>query len=174
MPAITWNVRRPRDDRGMPTLIARAVQGFAAGCVGLVALEITSYVDQYVRGRPASDSPTKLGAALGEKLGLDLGVGETRMNRASSLGPLAGYWDGLLLGAAWSVLAADDASLVNGTALLAAAATAGSNGPLIALGVTDPRDWSRDDWLSDLVPHLAYGLATAATIAALRAASRQR
>ena len=27
----------------------------------------------------------------------------------------------------------------------------------VALGLTDPREWSASDWLSDLVPHLAYG-----------------
>lgn len=29
------------------------------------------------------------------------------------------------------------------------------------LGVTDPRRWHANAWLSDFIPHLAYGLATA-------------
>jgi hypothetical protein len=29
---------------------------------------------------------------------------------------------------------------------------------MAAMGVSDPRKWSVSDWLSDLVPHLAYGL----------------
>lgn len=157
-----------------PNVAMRAVQGLAAGCVGLVALEMASYVDQYLRARPPSDSPTKLGKAVGDELGLDLGVGETRTNRASALGPLAGYWDGLLLGVVWSVVAARDASPVRGAALLTAGAMVGSNGPLVAFGITDPRDWSRDAWLSDLLPHLAYGLATTATVSALRAAAESR
>lgn len=32
------------------------------------------------------------------------------------------------------------------------------------LGVTDPRTWSVIDWVSDLVPHAAYGAVTAAVL----------
>ena len=32
---------------------------------------------------------------------------------------------------------------------------------MAALGVSDPRTWRPADWLSDLVPHLAYGAVTA-------------
>jgi hypothetical protein len=39
---------------------------------------------------------------------------------------------------------------------------AGANGPMTALGITDPRRWSPAAWISDVVPHLAYGLVTAA------------
>jgi hypothetical protein len=50
--------------------------------------------------------------------------------------------------------------------LLALAAGVGANvgsvAPMTALGVDDPRSWSASSWLSDLVPHLAYGAATAA------------
>ena len=45
---------------------------------------------------------------------------------------------------------------------------AGSDGPLMALGVSDPRTWSAADWASDAAPHLAYGLVTAATYHAIR------
>jgi hypothetical protein len=33
---------------------------------------------------------------------------------------------------------------------------------MVAMGVTDPRSWPVSSWLSDLLPHLAYGFATAA------------
>jgi hypothetical protein len=33
---------------------------------------------------------------------------------------------------------------------------------MVALGVTDPRTWPASSWLSDLLPHLAYGVVTAA------------
>jgi hypothetical protein len=39
---------------------------------------------------------------------------------------------------------------------------AGANGPMTALGVTDPRTWAAADRVADVVPHLAYGLVTAA------------
>ncbi|MDQ1664638.1 MAG: hypothetical protein QOH75_669, partial [Actinomycetota bacterium] len=50
-----------------------------------------------------------------------------------------------------------------GGMITAAAAMVGSNGPMAALGVTDPRTWSAGDWVADVVPHLAYGLVTALT-----------
>ena len=40
-------------------------------------------------------------------------------------------------------------------------ANVGSVAPMTALGVDDPREWSASSWLSDLVPHLAYGVVTA-------------
>ncbi len=39
---------------------------------------------------------------------------------------------------------------------------------MVALGVTDPREWDLDSCLSDLGPHLVYGLATAAAYEAFR------
>lgn len=32
------------------------------------------------------------------------------------------------------------------------------------LGVTDPRTWPASPWVADIVPHLAYGAATAAVL----------
>ena len=48
------------------------------------------------------------------------------------------------------------------------AANVGTTGPMGALGVIDPRTWPAESWLSNLVPHLAYGLATAAAFEAFR------
>ena len=45
-----------------------------------------------------------------------------------------------------------------------AAAMASSDTAMAALGVSDPRSWSATDWLSDAVPHLAYGMVTAAVV----------
>jgi hypothetical protein len=38
---------------------------------------------------------------------------------------------------------------------------------MTVLGVTDPRTWSAVDWISDLVPHLAYGAVMTRTLDAL-------
>jgi hypothetical protein len=54
-----------------------------------------------------------------------------------------------------------------GAVLAAVAAMAGSDGPIVALGISDPRDWGTVDWASDEVPHLAYGAVTALSLAAL-------
>lgn len=43
-----------------------------------------------------------------------------------------------------------------------------SNTTMTALHVTNPRRWTRTDWLTDLIPHLAYGAAAAATWYRLR------
>lgn len=51
---------------------------------------------------------------------------------------------------------ATEAGLASGLALLR------SNGPMTALGVTDPRTWPASSWVSGVVPHLAYGVVTAA------------
>ena len=39
-----------------------------------------------------------------------------------------------------------------------------ANGPMTALGITDPRTWSATDWVSDLVPHLAYAAVVTTTL----------
>jgi hypothetical protein len=51
--------------------------------------------------------------------------------------------------------------------LLGAAAMASSDVPAIKLGVTDPAEWGTSGWLADIIPHLAYGLVTAAVYEAL-------
>ena len=48
------------------------------------------------------------------------------------------------------------------------AALVGANGPMVALGISDPRDWGPADWVSDIVPHLAFGFITAATYRGFR------
>jgi hypothetical protein len=44
---------------------------------------------------------------------------------------------------------------------------AASDLPATALGLTDPRSWGAAGWVSDLLPHLAYGIATATVYEAL-------
>jgi hypothetical protein len=43
---------------------------------------------------------------------------------------------------------------------------ASSDVPLKVFGISDPPSWSALDWLSDAVPHLAYGLVSNAAIRA--------
>jgi hypothetical protein len=45
--------------------------------------------------------------------------------------------------------------------LLGDMAMAGSDVPATALKVTDPSSWGFSAWLSDIAPHLAYGVTTA-------------
>jgi hypothetical protein len=54
-----------------------------------------------------------------------------------------------------------------GALLTGGGAMLGANGPMAVLKVSDPRSWSRADWLSDVVPHLAYGAVTSAALRGL-------
>ena len=46
--------------------------------------------------------------------------------------------------------------------VLCALAMAASDVPATMLEVTNPAEWGTSGWLSDIVPHLAYGVVTAA------------
>ena len=41
---------------------------------------------------------------------------------------------------------------------------AASDAPMTRVGLTDPARWSKTEWASDAIPHLAYGLVTTATL----------
>ncbi len=137
--------------------------GLAAGAVGTVALNVATYLDMATRGRASSGLPARAAQRLADEVAVSLGEGEERENRASGLGALLGYLTGLGVGAAYGGLR----GRVHVPARLAAvglgvAAMTASDLPMTALGLTDPRAWGPTGWLSDAVPHLAYGAATAA------------
>ena len=46
----------------------------------------------------------------------------------------------------------------------AALALIGTNGPTTVLGVTNPLTWGIVGSISDLIPHLGYGLVTASVV----------
>lgn len=146
--------------------------GAAAGAAGTTALNATTYLDMALRGRGSSSTPEQTVEALANKAGLTIpGDDHHRANRVSGLGALTGLGAGVVVGGLLGATGA--AGWRPRTAPLTVAATAaalvGANGPMAVLGVTDPRSWGTADWLSDLVPHLAYGLVTAATLNRLRA-----
>ena len=141
--------------------------GAAAGAAGTTALNAVSYLDVAVRARPASSTPEDTVEKLAEKVHVQIpGEGEDRDNRLAGLGPLAGIVTGVgigtLLGLArglgWRPSPAVGAVVATVVVLI------GANGPMTALGITDPREWNLDAWLSDVVPHVAYGVVTAATL----------
>lgn len=140
------------------------MRGAAAGAAGTTALNAVTYLDMAVRARPASDIPQRAVAKLAEDAGLDIpGKAEDEKDRRlAGLGPLAGIATGVGIGAAAGFLSPVIGRLptVVGGPLLGAAAMAGSDLPLSKLGLTDPSTWTTTDWLSDIVPHLAYGLVT--------------
>ncbi|MFD0971448.1 hypothetical protein [Plantactinospora endophytica] len=154
--------------------VTDAVDGAIAGAVGSVALNVVTFLDMTLRGRPASDTPEESAGRLTQVLHIGLGPEDRAANRRSGLGPLLGYATGVLSGAALTVVGLRRLPGPVAAGLFGAGAMLASDGTLTALGVTDPRRWSRTDWLADIVPHLAYGLVAVATLGQLRRSRRPR
>lgn len=150
-------------------MLSSILRGAAAGAAGATALNTATYADMAVRGRPASSIPEQSIEKLAHTLGVEVpGDEKQKQARESGLGGLLGLLTGTAVGAAygaghgagWRPGPLTGGFVATGAALIVA------NGPLTVLRVTDPRSWSVADWVSDLVPHLAYGFVTAATFAA--------
>lgn len=144
--------------------------GALAGAAGSTALNAATYLDMAARGRPASSTPEDTVQALAGKAGTDIpGDEETRQNRLSGLGPLLGTATGVGVGALLGILRHAGLRLPAPLAAVAAGAAvmAASDGTMTALGVTDPTQYDVNAWVSDALPHLAYGAVAVATLHAL-------
>ncbi len=167
----------------------RILAGAIAGAAGVVALNAAGYLDMLIRGRAASDMPARVAGKLADELGVplefepddDVGDDEFELdaddagdlgdddgseavaNRTEAIGALLGMANGIGIGVAYGiirlVLPKPPAWLAG--AALGAAAMAASDYPATRLGLTQPRDWSATDWVSDVVPHMAFGITTA-------------
>jgi hypothetical protein len=149
--------------------MSKLTRGLAAGAAGTTLLNAVTYADMALRGRPESSIPAAAAGKLAERLGLPLGEGEAAEARRSGIGAVLGLLTGCAGGAAWALthpvtrrLPRPAAAALAGLGIMAA--TDSGN---VALGLTDPRTWSASDWLSDLVPHLAYGAGVVMTLDAL-------
>lgn len=150
-------------------MLREVMTGVAAGAVGTSVLNIVTYADMALRGRPASSSTSQLVGTVGDKLGVEslgsqsAGDDSTAENRRSGLGSLSGYVVGLGVGGIYGLVGDQLRSVPLGAKAVAlgAIAMAASDTPLATLGINDPRTWGAADWASDVVPHLAYGLFTA-------------
>ncbi|MGQ7296848.1 hypothetical protein [Quadrisphaera sp. KR29] len=152
-------------------------RGLAAGAVGTAVLGAVTHADMAWRGRPASSAPADVVEAAVRATGRDVpGRGEQRSNRLTALGALSGTAAGLATGVL--VSAARTAGLrfsgPGGAAVTGAVAMAATDLPMGALGVSDPRTWTRRDWVADAVPHLAFGMAAHGVLRALEPASARR
>jgi hypothetical protein len=149
-------------------MISRLLRGAAAGAAGTTALNAVTYLDMVVRARPASSTPEQTVEKTEERTALTLSSdgpdSDAAQNRRTALGALLGIATGLGTGAVYALVRPGLGRTPFPLLALAAGlgANVGSVAPMTALGVDDPRSWSASSWLSDLVPHLAYGLATAA------------
>jgi hypothetical protein len=157
-------------------------RGLIAGAAGTVALHAATYLDMALRGRPASTVPQQLVDAVADAAGTAVpGHGAQRDARRRGLGELAGIANGVGLGVVFSAVRSAGVRMPFpvGAVVKGAAAMAATDVPIAVLGVSDPRRWSREDWLADAVPHLAYGAVAQAVVAGLptpkeRALPRQK
>jgi hypothetical protein len=143
------------------------LSGAAAGAAGTTALNVITYLDIALRGRPTSSTPQRTVEAMARLFGLTVpGSGDILANRISGLAALTGYAAGIgmgmILGLAYAL--GWRPRLLMATLVASALALIGTNGPMTVLGVTDPTTWSLVDWISDLVPHLGYGIVTAVVL----------
>ncbi len=89
----------------MNDLTRLALLGAAAGAAGTTALNVVTYLDMAVRGRPASSTPEQTVEKLSEKAHVPVpGEGDTRQNRLQGLGPLTGLVAGIGSGVVWAPL----------------------------------------------------------------------
>jgi hypothetical protein len=148
--------------------------GLAAGAAGTTALNLVTYLDVVVRARPPSSTPEATVRRTEELTGVGIAAGgpdsEEACNRRSGLGALLGIATGLATGVGYGLVRdrLEGVPLPVRGAVAGLAASIGGTGPMVALGVTDPRSWSGSSWVSDLVPHLVYGLVTAAVLDMVR------
>jgi hypothetical protein len=146
------------------------LRGATAGAAGTTALNVVTYLDMAVRGRPASSTPEDTVERLAAKAHVPIpGEGATRQNRVAGLGPLTGLLAGIGVGMVGGLVRAAgfQPSATADLALTTVVVLVAANGPMTVLGITDPRAWSATDWASDLVPHLAYAAVFTSTMQAL-------
>lgn len=153
-------------------MLRRTLLGMAAGAAGTAILNLITYLDMLVRGRPSSSVPAETVSRIADEADVEI-EGEGRpatQSRRTAAGALTGYGSGLAIGAFYGAVedAVPDLPAPISGALLGAAAMAASDVPATMTGATDPRKWGTAGWLADIVPHLGYGVATVAVYRALR------
>jgi hypothetical protein len=153
----------------------RMLMGMVAGAVGTTMLNVVTYLDIAMRGRPPSEVPEKVVDELSSKLDLSLeetGDHDVASNRRSALGALMGLVSGMAWGSIYGVVhpSVGNVPPVVRSAGLGMAVMAGNDVPAIALRATDPTEWGVTGWISDITPHIIYGVATVASYERLETA----
>ncbi|HET8756028.1 MAG TPA: hypothetical protein VFM58_08465 [Solirubrobacteraceae bacterium] len=145
----------------MPKPLRRLARGAGAGAVGTALINLSTYLDMALRGRPPSSVPQQDVQRLADRANVSLGDDEASADaRRSALGSLMGYATGFGFGVAYSVVEPATRGLprMARAAVVGVGAMAVTDGTSAALGTTDPRTWTPQAWAADLVPHLAFGV----------------
>ena len=150
-------------------MIRSIVGGVIAGAAGEMLLNVISYADMFVRARPTSPMPGKAAGKLADLAGIELAKPGERAEkleaRKESAGALMGYGVAVGIGVLYAVLRRLGLRLPLPLAGLAIGGTAMAFSDSIATaGETDPRSWGVSGWMLDVIPHAAYGVATAAIL----------
>lgn len=149
-------------------MLHRVVRGAIAGATGTMALDLTTYGDMLLRGRAASGVPASIAGVMADALRIaplaSSTTGKQADSRREAAGALLGYATGIGIGVAYGVLRGEQRRVATPVAgaVVGLLAMAASDIPIAASGVSDPRAWTAADWLSDLIPHLVYGVVTVA------------
>jgi hypothetical protein len=145
-------------------LTHRVARGAIAGALGTFAIDASTYVDMAVRGRPSSNVPQETVQHYADELGVDFGEDGTKEQaRRSGVASLAGYATGVAGGVVYGALAPLLRVFPRGLrgVGLGLGVMAATDASSVLAGATNPREWGTSGWLSDLVPHLVYGVVTA-------------
>jgi hypothetical protein len=141
--------------------------GAISGTVGTFALDFTTYADMAIRGRSSSNAPSQLVKIVSERAGLPTpssanGHKQEIQNRENGVGSLLGYVNGVGMGMLYGLVRSrtENVSTPLAGIVVGLAAMAASDVPLVSLGISNPKTWGLSGWLSDLIPHLIYGLVT--------------
>src|SRR5690242_17268455 len=90
--------------RHSASLGATIVRGAIAGAAGTVALDVATYADMALRGRPPSEVPDKVVKRTAEEAHLPLtSDDDTTKNRRSGLSAIMGYATGVAGGIAYAL-----------------------------------------------------------------------
>jgi uncharacterized membrane protein len=152
----------------------KLARGAVAGAAGTTALNAVGFADMALRGRPASSVPAQVAEQLARRVGGTVPGSDTaRKNRLEGLGALAGIATGAGVGALAGQLRGTVLRLgpLAGPAVIGGAAMLATDVTTAVLGVSDPRTWDAASWLSDIVPHLAFGAVVYAALPQSRAAA---
>jgi len=117
---------------------------------GTTVLNAVTYLDMVLRGRGTSSTPEDTVEKLSDKIHVPVpGEGDERDNRVSGLGALTGIVSGVGIGGLLGVVRAAGwrPGILAGSTAATLGALLGTNGPMTALGITDPRTWPPSSWV---------------------------